>query len=122
MGTTSLSRSFCQSCSCPLILTTSSCIMWFSCSVVASNWIRLTLDARALLSAFCQRTARGRALGQPFPSPVSLCLGTAPGDPQDRGNEESAMLNGRGGQGELSLGCTPGAPGLLTSMSFCFCR
>lgn len=51
----SLSRIFCQSCSCPLILATSSCIMWFSCSVVASNWTRLTLAARALLSAFCQQ-------------------------------------------------------------------
>lgn len=51
--TRSLSSIFCQSCSCPLILATSSCIMWFSCSVVASNWTRLTLPARALLSAFC---------------------------------------------------------------------
>lgn len=56
ISTRSLSSIFCQSCSCPVILATSSCIMWFSCSVVASNWMRLTLAARALLSAFCPET------------------------------------------------------------------
>lgn len=79
MSARSLSRSFCQSCSCLLILATSSCIMWFSCSVVASNWIRLTLDARALLSAFCQRTARGqecssRSLPHPSVTPTPPAL------------------------------------------------
>lgn len=61
-------------------------------------------------------------LGQLFPSPASLDPGTAPGDPQDRGKAESAMLSGGGGQDGMSLGSTPGALGLLTSMSFCFCR
>lgn len=160
----SLSRSFCQSCSCPLILATSSCIMWFSCSVVASNWIRLTLDARALLSAFCKidqhglgrflqrpvsvlpaalaspafptstppppfpNAGWGGARGSPHqspslgvlcrlsPSPAFLSPDTAPGGPQDREREELAGLSVRGR-------CyTLGAPRLLTSMSFCFCR
>lgn len=48
----SLSSIFCQSCSCPVILFSNSCIILCSCSVVASNWERLTFAARADLSAF----------------------------------------------------------------------
>lgn len=95
----SLSRSFCQSCSCPLILATSSCIMWLSCSVVASNWMRLTLDARALLSAFCVREQHGvgtflqqsslRLASHPLPSPPQL-LHPHPPPPALTGEEAKA--------------------------------
>lgn len=74
ISTRSLSSIFCQSCSCPLIFATSSCIMWFSCSVVASNWTRLTLAARALLSAFYPEREEGCPPGgrAPWRGPIAL--------------------------------------------------
>lgn len=46
------SMTLCQSFSWPLILLSTSCSMLFSCSVMLSNCMRLTLLSRARLSAF----------------------------------------------------------------------
>lgn len=110
--TRSLSSIFCQSCSCPLILATSSCIMWFSCSVVASNWTRLTLPARALLSAFCperEDEAPGWESARWMEGPHSLrCQPFSLNLPRPLGLPSPAALSGCG-------------PGLTTSISISRC-